>query len=192
MVKPTSVLRPQCRSNWYTLAAWASSCRLVLGQVKVDNKSNEITAIPELLKLLEITGCIITIDAMGTQKAIAASIIDQKADYILALKGNQGNLHKAVKQWFEQARTQQFEGIEHSYYETRESAHDRLEIRQYWTVPADVLGGTFQSEWMGLQSLGMVVSERRLWNKTTYEVRYYISLTSDAKVFAQAVQSLGN
>jgi len=114
----------------------------------------------------------------------AASIIDQKADYILALKGNQGNLHKAVKQWFEQARTQQFEGIEHSYYETRESAHDRLEIRQYWTVPADVLGGTFQSEWMGLQSLGMVVSER-LWNKTTYEVRYYISsLTSDAKVFA--------
>jgi len=102
---------------------------------------------------------------MGTQKAIAASIIDQKADYILALKGNQGNLHKAVKQWFEQARTQQFEGIEHSYYETRESAHDRLEIRQYWTVPADVLGGTFQSEWMGLQSLGMVVSERRLWNK---------------------------
>jgi len=81
---------------------------LVLGQVKVDNKSNEITAIPELLKLLEITGCI-TIDAMGTQKAIAASIIDQKADYILALKGNQGNLHKAVKQWFEQARTQQFE-----------------------------------------------------------------------------------
>jgi len=78
---------------------------LVLGQVKVDNKSNEITAIPELLKLLEITGCIITIDAMGTQKAIAASIIDQKADYILALKGNQGNLHKAVKQWFEQART---------------------------------------------------------------------------------------
>jgi len=76
---------------------------------------------------------------MGTQKAI---IIDQKeADYILALKGNQGNLHKAVKQWFEQARTQQFEGIEHSYYETRESAH----INQYWTVPADVLGGTFQS-----------------------------------------------
>jgi len=161
-----------------------------LGQVKVDNKSNEITAIPELLKLLEITGCIITIDAMGTQKAIAASIIDQKAD-ILALKGNQGNLHKAVKQWFEQARTQQFEGIEHSYYETRESAHDRLEIRQYWTVPADVLGGTFQSEWMGLQSLGMVVSERRLWNKTTYEVRYYISsLTSDAKVFAQAVRAV--
>jgi len=82
---------------------------------------------------------------MGTQKAIAASIIDQKADYILALKGNQGNLHKAVKQWFEQARTQQFEGID-TYYETRESAHDRLEIRQYWTVPADVLGGT-QSEW---------------------------------------------
>jgi len=94
----------------HLLSAWASSCRLVLGQVKVDNKSNEITAIPELLKLLEITGCIITIDAMGTQKAIAASIIDQKADYILALKGNQGNLHKAVKQWFEQARTQQFEG----------------------------------------------------------------------------------
>jgi len=102
MVKPTSVLRPQCRSNWYTLAE-CLGFQLSLGSRsgKVDNKSNEITAIPELLKLLEITGCIITIDAMGTQ--IAASIIDQKADYILALKGNQGNLHKAVKQWFEQA-----------------------------------------------------------------------------------------
>jgi len=102
--KTTSVLRPQCRSNWYTLAE-CLGFQLSLGSRsgKVDNKSNEITAIPELLKLLEITGCIITIDAMGTQKAIAASIIDQKADYILALKGNQGNLHKAVKQWFEQA-----------------------------------------------------------------------------------------
>lgn len=174
----------------HLLSAWASSCRLVLGQVKVSDKSNEITAIPELLKLLEMTGCIITIDAMGCQKAIAASIIDRKADYILALKGNQGNLHKAVKQWFEQARSQQFEAREYSYYETRESAHDRLEIRQYWTVPADVLGGDFQSEWMGLQSIGMVISERRLWNKTTYEVRYYISsLTSDAQVFGQAVRS---
>lgn len=174
----------------HLLSAWASSCRLVLGQVKVSDKSNEITAIPELLKLLEITGCIITIDAMGCQKAIAASIIDRKADYILALKGNQGNLHKAVKQWFEQARAQQFEAREYSYYETRESAHDRLEIRQYWTVPTDVLGGDFQSEWMGLQSIGMVISERRLWNKTTYEVRYYISsLTSDAQVFGQAVRS---
>jgi len=87
----------------HLLSAWASSCRLVLGQVKVDNKSNEITAIPELLKLLEITGCIITIDAELRRRSPPAS--DQKADYILALKGNQGNLHKAVKQWFEQARS---------------------------------------------------------------------------------------
>jgi len=122
MVNPTSVLRPQCRSNWYTLAE-CLGFQLSLGSRsgKVDNKSNEITAIPELLKLLEITGCIITIDAMGTQKAIAASIIDQKADYILALKGNQGNLHKAVKQWFEQAGRSSLRA-EHSYYETRESA----------------------------------------------------------------------
>ena len=172
------------------VSAWASQHRVVLGQVKVEENSNEITAIPALLNLLEIAGCIITIDAIGCQQTIAQTIIDKKADYILSLKGNQGNLHKAVKQWFEQALKQGFEGIEYSYHETIEANHDRIEIRKCWTVPIAVLGGNETQQWAGLRSIGMLVSERRLWNKTTYEVRYYISsLTSDAKVLGQAVRS---
>ena len=165
--------------------------RLVLGQVKVDTKSNEITAIPKLLDVLELAGCIITIDAMGCQKEIAAQIIDKKADYVLALKGNHGKLCSEVTHWFEQARQNGFFGIEHSYYQTTESGHGRIEIRQYWSVPISKLGGlTNQEQWSCLQSVGMVVCERRLWNKTTLEVRFYISsLKSDAKVLAQAVRS---
>lgn len=140
--------------------------------------------------MLEIAGYIITIDAMGCHTNIAQTIIDKKADYILALKGNQGSLHNAVRKWFEQARTQGFEGIDYSYYETKESSHNRIEIRKYWIIPVSVLGKEYQKQWVGLCRIGMVVSERRLWNKTTYEVRYYISsLSSDAKVLDQAVRS---
>lgn len=174
----------------HMVSVWACGHRLVLGQVKVDEKSNEITAIPELLNLLEIAGAIITIDAMGCQKTIAQTIIEKKADYVLTLKGNQGSLHSCVRQWFKQARAQGFEGIEYSYYETIESNHDRVEIRKCWTVPVYVLGGKYAQQWAGLCSIGMIVSERRLWNKTTYEVRYYISsLSSDAQVLSQAVRS---
>ncbi len=174
----------------HMVSAWACGHRLVLGQVKVDEKSNEITAIPELLNLLEMAGAIITIDAMGCQKTIAQTIIDKKADYVLTLKGNQGSLHSCVRQWFKQAQAQGFEGIEYSYYETIESNHDRNEIRKCWTVPVYVLGGKYAQQWAGLCSIGMIVSERRLWNKTTYEVRYYISsLSSDAQVLSQAVRS---
>ena len=172
------------------VSAWACGHRLVMGQVKVDSKSNEITAIPELLNLLEIAGCIITIDAMGCQKTIAQTIIDKKADYILTLKGNQGSLHSCVRQWFEQARAQGFEGIEYSYHQTTESNHDRIEIRKCWTVPVSVLGGKYAQQWAGLCSIATIVSERRLWNKTTYEVRYYItSKASDAQILGQAVRS---
>lgn len=174
----------------HMVSAWACGHRLVMGQVKVDSKSNEITAIPELLNLLEIAGCIITIDAMGCQKTIAQTIIDKKADYILTLKGNQGSLHSCVRQWFEQARAQGFEGIEYSYAQTTESNHDRIEIRKCWTVPVSVLGGKYAQQWTGLCSIATIVSERRLWNKTTYEVRYYItSLASDAQILGQAVRS---
>jgi predicted transposase YbfD/YdcC len=172
------------------VSAWASQHRLVLGQMKVEENSNEITAIPALLNLLEMAGCIITIDAIGCQQTIAQTIIDKKADYILSLKGNQGSLHKAARQWFEQALKQGFEGIEYSYHETIEANHDRIEIRKCWTVPVSLLEGNYTQQWAGLRTIGMIVSERRLWNKTSYEVRYYISsLTSDAKVFAIAVRS---
>lgn len=174
----------------HVVSAWASEHRLVLGQVKVDGKSNQITAIPSLLEMLEIAGCIITIDAIGCQKEIAAQIINKKADYVLALKTNQGNLYAQVAQWFEQARCNDFAGIEESYYQTIESGHHRLETRQYWSVPVASLGNLHnQAQSKGLQSVVMVVSERRLWNKTTCEVRFYISsLASDAQVLAQATR----
>jgi predicted transposase YbfD/YdcC len=175
----------------HVVSAWACEHRLVLGQVKVDDKSNEITAIPKLLDMLELAGCIITIDAMGCQKEIATQIIAKKADYVLALKGNQGKLSEEVSRWFEQGRKQGFAGIEHSYHETTEAGHGRIEIRQYWSVPVSALGElTQQKQWSGLKSVGMVVCERRLWNKTTLEVRFYISsLESDAQVLADAVRS---
>lgn len=172
------------------VSAWASQHRLVLGQVKVDAKSNEITAIPKLLEMLEISGCIITIDAMGCQREIASQIINKQADYVLALKGNQGKLYEQVNTWFEQARQQEFKDIAHSYYQTISSGHGRIEIRQYWSIPISALGQlTNQEQWSGLKSVGMVVCERRLWNKTTVEVRFYISsLESNAQVLASAVR----
>lgn len=141
--------------------------------------------------MLELAGCIITIDAMGCQKEIAAQIIDKKADYVLALKGNQGKLCAEVNHWFEHAHEQGFAGMEHSYHETTEAGHGRIQIRQYWSVPVSALGElTQQKQWSGLKSVGMVVCERRLWNKTTLEVRFYISsLESDAQVLAHAVRS---
>jgi predicted transposase YbfD/YdcC len=175
----------------HVVSAWACEHRLVLGQIKVDDKSNEITAIPKLLDMLELAGCIITIDAMGCQKEIATKIIHKKADYVLALKGNQGKLHEELTHWEEQQRANGFSGIEHSYHQTTESGHGRIEIRQYWSVSVNELVGlTKQEQWLGLRSVGMVVCERRLWNKTTIEVRFYISsLSSDARLLADAVRS---
>lgn len=175
----------------HVISAWASEHRLVLGQLKVDSKTNEITAIQKLLELLDLVGCIITIDAIGCQKEIASQIIGKKADYVLALKGNQGKLYDEVSSWFEKAKSNNFEGVEHSYNHTTESGHGRIEIRQYWSVPVCQLGKLpNQQQWLGLKSVGMVVCERRLWNKTTIEVRFYISsLEHDALVLAHAVRS---
>ncbi len=113
--------RNQGKSALHVISAIASEQRLVLAQVKVENKSNEIPAIPALLELLDFTGAIITIDAMGTQTEIAQKIIDRKADYILALKANHPTLHRQVKEWFEQAQAQDFEGIDVSYETHRKS-----------------------------------------------------------------------
>jgi len=118
----------------HRVSAWACAHRVVLGQVKTEEKSNEITAIAELLKLLELKGGIVTIDAMGCQKEIAAQIIDQGGDYVLALKGNQGQLHEEVVQFFEYAQAKGFKGVPHSSQETLEADHGRIEIRRYRTV----------------------------------------------------------
>ena len=172
----------------HMVSAWANANRLVLGQVKTEAKSNEITAIPELLKLLEVKGNIVTIDAMGCQKAIAADIIDRGGDYVLALKGNQGRLSEQVTQFFTQAQANQFTGIAHDYHETVDSAHGRVEVRRYWTVtvPPEI---TEAAKWKGLQTIGMVESERHIGAKVTRETRYYISsLDSHAERFGRAVR----
>ena len=114
----------------HIVSAWANNNKLVLGQKKVDSKSNEITAIPALLETIDIAGNIITIDAMGTQKKIAQLIIKKKADYILALKGNQKKLHKQVEDWFKEAKNNNFTGIEYSYHSQVEAGHHRIEKRQ--------------------------------------------------------------
>jgi predicted transposase YbfD/YdcC len=175
----------------HTVSAWSSEHHLVLAQQRVESKSNEITAIPELLNLLDITGAIITLDAMGTQRAIAAQIIEQGGDYILALKGNQGSLHQEVKAFFETAEHSHWVGIEFSHSDYTEAGHHRIEHRQVWAVPlSQVPGLPGHRKWKGLSTVVMVKRERQLWNKTTTEVCFYItSLAADAALLARAIRS---
>ena len=158
---------------------------------RVDEKSNEITAIPELLELLDVEGTIITIDAMGTQTEIVAQIIREGGDYILALKGNQGNLHKGVKTFFEQAMANDWSGIDYSYSETTEAGHHRIEHRQVWVVPiSQVPNLPNQKNWKGLATIVMVRRRRILWNTETDRVCYYItSLPANAASLAKAIRS---
>ena len=171
------------------IVTWGASNKLVLGQEVTQEKSNEITAIPKLLKLLELKGCIVTIDAMGCQINIAKQIIKQKADYVLGLKGNQGLLHKDVKEFFKKAVESKFKGYSHQYYKEVEKKHGRYDIHQYWILDApDTLHRAKQ--WKGLQSIGMVQRESTVGDKTTIETRYFInSIQADAKMFAKAVRS---
>jgi predicted transposase YbfD/YdcC len=171
----------------HMVSAWASENQLVLGQVKVEDKSNEITAIPNLLNLLDVSGCIVTIDAMGTQTEIAQQIIDQEADYVLSLKGNQGNLHQDVEQLFDWAHKTDFKDIEHEAYQTIDKGHGRIEIRRYWLLDK-VEHLEDAQRWAGLKRVGMIESERRRDGQApTLERRYYLlSLDGDVKRFAQA------
>lgn len=173
----------------HMVSAWATQNRLVLGQRKVDEKSNEITAIPELLKLLELEGATVSIDAMGCQSQIAAQIVEQGGDYVLALKGNQGNLWEDTKQLFAQAFEQEFRGIEHDVYETQQKAHGRVETRRYWVMGnAEYLIGA--EKWPNLKTIGCVESSRQVDDHPpTIEQRYYLlSLPLDASQFAAAVR----
>jgi predicted transposase YbfD/YdcC len=173
----------------HMVSAWASHNRLVLGQCKVDDKSNEITAIPQLLKVLEVSGCIITIDAMGCQKQIAKLIVERGADYVLALKDNQGNLFEDVQQIFAQAQALKFVGIEHDFHQTLDKGHGRVEIRRCWTM-GQVEFLIDADKWVKFTSIGMIQAERRINGKIERETRYYISsLTSDAHRLSKAVRS---
>jgi len=181
----------------HLVSAWATEAGLALGQVKVDSKSNEIMAIPALLKLLDISGCVITIDAMGCQRAIAKQIVDKKGDYVFSLKGNQTTLHEDVKLFFEDARAHDFHQkdeerrIAHGYYETVEKDHGRIETRRCWMVAGEHLDWLWQrAEWAGLSSIGAMESERRVADKVTMETRYFISsLHGSVKRFAHAVRA---
>jgi predicted transposase YbfD/YdcC len=182
--------RNQGKSALHVISAWSSEQRLVLGQLKVAAKSNEITAIPALLELLDITDSIITIDAMGTQTEIAQKIIDKKGNYVLALKANHPTLYSQVSQWFENQAAQNFPGIDVSYDHRIEKGHHRREIRQVWSVPVAAIPNLYQPRlWAGLQSVVMVIRVRHLWNKTTREVQFYLtSLQSNAQLIGRAIR----
>jgi predicted transposase YbfD/YdcC len=174
----------------HTVSAWSSEHRLVLGQVKVSDKSNEITAIPSLLEMLDISGCIITIDAMGTQKSIAEKIIAADSDYILSLKDNHPTLHQQVKNWFETAQSNGFKDVDVSMSQRIEKGHHRIENRQVYTVPVSQLPALHEQDlWTGLTTVVMVVRSIQHWNKTTQEVQFYItSLKSDAHKIGSAIR----
>jgi predicted transposase YbfD/YdcC len=172
----------------HSVSVWASEFGLSLGQVACAEKSNEITAIPELLRLVDIKGAIITIDAMGTQKAIAEQIIDSKADYVLALKGNQGTLHQAVIDYIDQQCDNDFANVPVRQFTTTEKGHGREEVRTYiqMPVPSDLAQVKL---WKGLKTLGVVVSACVRDGQETIEQRYYISsLGLGVKCFARAVR----
>ncbi len=177
------------RSPIHLVNAWAASNRLVLGQVKVADKSNEITAIPQLLRALELTGCIVTIDAMGCQKNIAKEIIESDADYVLALKGNQGVMHQEIKSFLDDALEHGFAGIEHQQDQTVEKDHGRIETRRYW-VTEKIQWFADRSDWEGLRSVGIVEATRQIGNQISTERRYYLSsLPAQVNRFARAVRT---
>ncbi len=172
----------------HMVSAWASKNRMVLGQIKTEAKSNEITAIPLLLKMLDISDCTITIDAMGCQKNIAKTIIENGGEYVLSLKGNQGSLHDDVKLFFEDCVANNFKDTLHDFHETLDSDHGRIETRKYWTI-SNIDWLYNKKEWSGLKTLGMVTRERDINNKISIETSFYISsLSSDAVNFGAAVR----
>lgn len=177
------------RAPIHVISAWASKNRLVLGQLKVDDKSNEIPAIPVLLALLDLQGCTVTIDAMGCQKEIARQIIAQGGDYVLALKGNQGTLHADVAEFFGDARSRAFAGVAHQYTETVEKDHGRIEKRRYWLV-AEIDWLVARHDWAGLRSIGMIERIRQIGAQVSTEVSYTInSLAGSMPKYARAVRS---
>jgi predicted transposase YbfD/YdcC len=158
------------------VSAWAAENRLVLAQLATEEKSNEITAIPELLRILDLSGCIITIDAMGIQKKIGKQIVEQKGDYALALKKNQGVLYTKGQEAFELAKKEIFANIKYETSKINEKGHGRLETRSYWIIDDESIISALNAngDWENLRSIGMVESERLNGETFTKQVRYYI------------------
>jgi predicted transposase YbfD/YdcC len=151
--------------------AWCNDNKLLLGQVKVTDKSNEITAVPKLLEMLNIEGCTVTFDAMGCQRKTASQIQEKKGDYVFSLKGNQGNLHEEVESLFEMCRKNNFEGID--TFESTEKGHGRIEHRKCYAMSSE--GFDPENKWSGLKSVAMIESTRSIGEKVTTESRYFIS-----------------
>lgn len=173
----------------HMISAWAASNQIVLGQLKTEEKSNEITAIPHLLKLLDISGCIITIDAMGTQKKIAETIIHCGADYVLSIKENHKTLHDDAVLLFKDRGSFESQDIAFDEHETVDGDHGRIETRKY-AMTSDIDWLQDKENWAGLKSLGMVESTREVNGEHSHEKRYYMSsLESKAEKFATAVRS---
>ena len=175
----------------HIVSAWASGASVLLGQVRTAKKSNEITAIPELLKLLSIQGCIVTIDAMGCQKAIAKDIIEAKADYVLSLKTNHRHLCLQVTAWFDKSLADGFAKQAHSHYlePVGPMSHGRIEQREHWVVKVPKHLTRAAAPWAGLQTVAMVRRQRQVAGTTSVEVSYYLSsLAVDVEKFARAVR----
>lgn len=176
------------KSAIHIVSAWASKYRIVIGQVKTAEKSNEITAIPELLKLLDISGCIVTTDAMGCQKDIVKMIVDKKSDYVLALKGNQKLFYEEVKEYLDDAVETDFKDIAYNYTNTFDKGHGRKETREYY-ITEDINWLSKRGEWKNLKSIGVAIRKSEEKGKITIEKRYYISsLPADAVKFSNAVR----
>jgi predicted transposase YbfD/YdcC len=174
------------------VSAWASEARLVLAQRAVPEKANELSALPQVLQMLAVEGCIVTIDAMGTHAPIARQIVERGADYVLALKDNQERLAADVQALFADTARWDLRGIIHGYDRWVDGGHGRVEVRETWTIMAPDLLAYLdpQGDWPALRSVVMVRATRRLPERTTTEVRYYLSsLTGSARQIARAIRA---
>jgi predicted transposase YbfD/YdcC len=172
----------------HMVSAWASVNGVCLGQVKTDAKSNEITAIPQLLQLLELKGCIVTLDAMGCQKEIAREIVEQGGDYVLAVKDNQPQLHEMIVDYFETTDALPTNKVPIPVHEETDGGHGRIEYRRYELI-ADLSTLPTPEAWKGLKAIGRAIRTCHNGEKTTKETRYYIvSFEEDAPQFARAVR----
>jgi len=169
-----SLDRASGRAAIHLVSAWVHENHAVFGQLAVESKSNEITAIPKLLEMLDLREATVTIDAMGCQKDIAHKVVERGGQYVLAVKANQGTLHEDIHLFLDDAMEHGFQGIEHDSYEQTEKGHGRLETRRCWTThPIDWLRQ--RHDWPGLQSIAVVDSRRQIGEQITTERRYFIS-----------------
>jgi len=180
--------RAKGRSPLHLVSAWASANQLVLGQLATADKSNEITAVPHLLRALELAGCIVTVDALNCQKNIAKEISEADADYVLTLKANHGTAYQEVRDFLGDARQRNFAGVAHDFVETVDKEHGRFEVRRYW-ITEQIGWFADRPQWEKLRSVALVESEREVNGERRVEQRVFLcSLGANAALLAQAVR----